>query len=350
MRWLPTAAEERLLELRSRSRRWKRAGWIDEGERQGVEAATATPWKVFSLLPRIGLFLLSSLAAVATRFFFENQMDSDWYIVIGIALVAAAELLIARRGFFRTGIEEGLWCAGLLVILFDGFRLAGSAMSIFVWVGFAAGLAFFLLSFRLVHTLLLLAAIAILVNWMAGFYASPAIAGWALLSAGAIALAIHLGEAERPFREHASGWLALGAPAVAWALVRGESPPAAYAIALGCAAIWILAGVRRRARFALAGGALAAMAFGYEMLEPRPWAIEWKLIAGGTGAFAAAVAIERWLRTPRRGVTSLAMDADAEPALLEMVAVAAIAPAATSGGKFDGEGGKFGGGGASGEY
>ncbi len=352
MRFRPTAGEERLLALRDRARRWKRAGWIAEAELPALDAATATPWKAFPLLPRAGLFLLAVVGAVAARFFFEMMLPSHFELAIGVALIAAAELLIARMGSFRTGIEEGLWVAGTAILLFDAFRLAASALWVVAWYQAIFGVVLLLVAIRLLHTLLFLVSVAFLMTWTGEFFSSQPIAAWTLLAAGLAALAVHLLPAERPFRASASGWLALGAPAVAWALIRESSLPAAYAIALGCAAVWIAAGIRRRSRFALAGGALAAMAFGYELLEPRAWPVEWKLVAGGVAIFAVAVAIERWLRSPRGGFTSIALDSDAEPRLFEMVAVAAVAPAgaARSEEGLEGEGGRFGGGGASGEY
>jgi hypothetical protein len=351
MRFIPSATEERQLAMRGRARRWRRAGLIDDGARRRLEADSAIEWKTFPFFPRAGLFLLTFLAGGAARFFMETITRSAVTILVGIVLIAAAEHLIARKQFFRTGIEEGLWCAGLLILIVDGFRLAAPALALAVWFGFAVGIAAILLSLRLLHTLVFLAGITILVTWAAGFFDSPAVAGWALLAAGGIALAAHLPDAARPFRASATGWLALGAPIAAWALVREASLAGALAIAIGAAVVWIAAGIRWRSRFALAGGALAAGAFGFELLEPRAWSIEWKLIAGGLAAFFVAVAIERWLRAPRRGFTSQAIEGDAEPRLFEMAAVAAVAPtaAAPRDGLAAGEG-KFGGGGASGEY
>lgn len=353
MRFYPTAAEERLMTLRGRARRWRRAGWIDEAERRAVEEACVTPWKSFPFLPRAGLFLLTFLVGAAATFLADATASTVGPLVAGAALVAIAEHLIARMGFFRTGIEEGLWCIGLIAIILQAFELGESALLLAVWLPFVAAVACLALSIRLLHTLLFLAGAALLVWWTADFFDSRALAAAAvLLAAGTLALAIHLRPAERPFRASASGWLALGAPAIAWAMLRENHLVAAYAVASGAAAAWLAAGVRWRSRFALAGGALAAAAFGYELIEPRVWLVEWKILAGGLAAFAIAIAIERFLRTPRGGFTSEALDSDAEPRLFEMAAVAAVAPpgAAARAEGLGGDGGKFGGGGATGEY
>lgn len=335
--------------LRGRARRWMRAGWITEAEKKGVETTETGSWKVFSLLPRLGLFILLFNAASTSRIFFGMQ-PALGNIVIGLAIIALAEVLIVKARFFRTGIEEGIWCAGLLLLLFDAFSLGESSMLFAAWFAFAAGVATILLSFRLLHTVLFLLGVALLLFWTADFFESPAAAGWTLFAAGLLALAIHVRPPERPFRASASGWLALVAPAVAWALVREESLGAGTGIALGGAMAWLGLGIRHRSRFAMAGGALAVMAFGYQLIESASWPVEWKLIAGGTVVFAIAVAVERWLRTPRGGFTSRALDADAEPALFEMAAVAALAPAAGQRGELEGEGGRFGGAGSSGDW
>lgn len=349
MTWRPTAAEERALALRGRARRWMRAGWISDVERRTVEAERASAWKAFALLPRIGIFILAFNAASASRILLGFQ-PALWKIGLGLALIALAEALIQNGRFFRTGLEEGVWAAGLLLLLFDAFALGESSLLFEVWFPFACGIATLLLALRLLHTFFFLCGIAMLTFWAAEQW-SPVAAGWILAAAGSVALAVHLRPAERPFQASASGWVALLAPVAAWALVREESLGVGTGIALGCAFLWIGLGVRHRSRFALAGGTLAALAFGYQVLEPGRWPVEWKLIAGGGALLAVAFALERHLRAPREGFTSQALDVDAEPALLEMAAVAAVAPATGSRDEgFAGEGGRYGGGGASGEY
>ncbi|HEU5161796.1 MAG TPA: hypothetical protein VFV54_01500 [Thermoanaerobaculia bacterium] len=349
MRWIPTPAEERAMALRTRARGWMRAGWITEAERKSVETTAAGDWKVFSLLPRIGLFILLFNATSTSRIFFGMQPNPGT-VLVGLAIIGLAEVLIVKARFFRTGIEEGIWCAGLLLLLFDAFAIWESSMLFAAWFGFAAGIATILLSLRLLHTLLFLAGVAFLVFWAGDFFDTPAVGGWLLFAAGLVALAVHLRPAARPFRASASGWLALVAPAVAWALLREDSVGVGNGIALGSAILWLGLGTRHRSRFAIAGGALAVMAFGYQLLESARWAVEWKLILGGAAVFGLAVALERWLRTPRGGFTSRALDSDAEPALFEMAAVAALAPAAAQREGFESEGGKFGGAGSSGDW
>ncbi|HSN68500.1 MAG TPA: hypothetical protein VLV48_04610, partial [Thermoanaerobaculia bacterium] len=317
MRWIPTPAEERAMALRGRARSWMRAGWITDAERKSVETAAAGDWKVFTLLPRIGLFILLFNAASASRIFFGMQPRLG-NVVVGLAIIALAEALIVKARFFRTGVEEGIWCAGLLLLLFDAFAMWESSMLFAAWFAFAAGVATILLSLRLLHTILFLLGVAFLVFWASDFYDSPTVGGWLLVAAGLLALAVHLRPAERPFRASASGWLALLAPAAAWALMREESVAIGNGIALGGAIVWLGLGTRHRSRFAIAGGALAVMAFGYQLLESASWPVEWKLIAGGAALFAIAVGLERALRTPRGGFTSRALDADAEPALFEL--------------------------------
>ncbi len=350
MTWRPTPAEERAMALRGRARGWARAGWITAEERRQFEADGKAAWKVFPALGRIAIFFLTFNAASTTRILLGLQ-PSLAKLAVGVAIIALAELLIVRSRFFRTGIEEGIWCAGLLVLLFDLFALAQSSLLFAAWFGLAAGIAALLLSFRLLHTLLFLLSIVILGFWTGDYFESVAVVGWALVPIGVAALAIHLRPAERPFHANASGWLAALAPAAAWALVRDASLAGAWAVAIGCAALWIAAGIRWRSRFALAGGALAAAAFVFELLDSQPLAIEFRMILGGAFGLALALFLLRWLREPRGGFTSQALDTDAEPRLFELAATVALAPPAAARHEGLGAGvGKFGGGGASGEY
>ena len=170
--------------LRGRARRWMRAGWITEAERKSIETTDAGAWKVFSLLPRIGLFILLFNAASTSRILFGMQ-PSLGNIVIGLAIIALAEGLIVKARFFRTGIEEGIWCAGLLLLLFDAFAAWESSLLFAAWFAFAAGVAAILLSLRLLHTVIFLVGVALLIFWTADFFESPAVGGWALLASRA---------------------------------------------------------------------------------------------------------------------------------------------------------------------
>jgi uncharacterized membrane protein YgcG len=89
-----------------------------------------------------------------------------------------------------------------------------------------------------------------------------------------------------------------------------------------------------------------------EVLRDVAWPWEWRLMAGGAVALLVAVGVERGLRRSRRGFTSRQVTADdALLDLLQLGGAAALTPAsATRPDGYDGGGGRFGGGGASGTF
>ena len=95
----------------------------------------------------------------------------------------------------------------------------------------------------------------------------------------------------------------------------------------------------------------------FAMSEAQSWRIitglEARLIIWGGVALAAAVALERWLRRPRRGITSSKLrDREGAMGLLELAGAVALtpqSPAPQARGIAPG-GGEFGGGGASGSF
>ena len=77
------------------------------------------------------------------------------------------------------------------------------------------------------------------------------------------------------------------------------------------------------------------------------------LVVGGGALLAIAALLERWLRTPRGGITSQPADGPGGPGVLLESAGAAVllGPAAAPADSSQaGQGGRFGGGGASGQY
>ena len=134
----------------------------------------------------------------------------------------------------------------------------------------------------------------------------------------------------------------------------GPTSPIVLLLALGAAMLWTGA-----------AAATARAAVGVPRLRRGPrsgtarrlaLATETWLILCGLVALAAGVALERYLRTPRNGLTSAPLTTREGPLDLLQIAGAALlakragpeAPPAES--TFEGGGGKFGGGGASGSY
>src|SRR2546423_8050371 len=95
MTFFPTVAEERLMAV-----------------------GAPVPWKSFSMFPRIGFFILSSICAAALFGFIAATFRSGHAgaLIAGVMAIAAAEILIQRFHFFAAGLEEALWFVGVMGI------------------------------------------------------------------------------------------------------------------------------------------------------------------------------------------------------------------------------------------
>jgi hypothetical protein len=82
------------------------------------------------------------------------------------------------------------------------------------------------------------------------------------------------------------------------------------------------------------------------------WSLHWKMIACGAALMLTALLLDRWLKQARNGITSRPAAEPASWGLLEIAAAAHLAPAAGSPPPeaVHGQGGSFGGGGASGRF
>ena len=96
MTFFPTVAEERLMAV-----------------------GAPVSWKSFSMFPRIGFFILSSICAGALFGFFAATFGSGraGALIAGMMAIAAAEVLIGRFRFFAAGLEEALWFVGAMGIV-----------------------------------------------------------------------------------------------------------------------------------------------------------------------------------------------------------------------------------------
>jgi hypothetical protein len=127
--------------------------------------------------------------------------------------------------------------------------------------------------------------------------------------------------------------------------------PAAALLLYAIAALII--GIRRRSHAPLAAFMVCAACLGYELRNLTGLSLEVRLIAVGTVLLALTLWLNRYLHTPRRGLTSqkVAEDGGAFD-LLQLVGAVALTPASTprAAPGFEGGGGTAGGGGASGDF
>jgi hypothetical protein len=370
-RWRPTPAEERWLAV---------AAELGDAVPRAALAERSGGWRSTGLLARSALFALGFVAAALVVGILRAG-DETTLLVAGILAVLAGEWLTIRKRLFASGIEEGLSVAGGLLIgawiatlieprsTFAGGSLA---MLLLIVAGGTAGLR------RLNPFVTTCAAIA-LVSWVGSTAAASAIDGaigrglTALifgLALAAAALALGAREYRRPSHDRMLDWLSATLPFAAYAgharwsgfdpsRVAGGEDTSRLAVivlllALGAAMLWT--GLRRRRHAPLWGflGCLAGIAV--ELRGAFTLATETWLIICGLVALVAGALLDRYLRQPRNGLTSASLTQREGP--LDLLQIAGTALLAKHAGPqpshdeaaFEGGGGKYGGGGASGSY
>ncbi len=369
--------------------RWRIAPDEERWLAVAAELGTAAPrpgltgraggWRSTGPLARVALFLLG-LVAAALVLGLSGFHSEITLLIAGLVAVLAAEWLIVGKRLFASGIEEGLCVAGYLLIAGwittvistpAGFSVGLVATLVLIA---AAGLA----GLRLLNPLVTTCAVIAWVHWVGSTEAAGALeraigGGMTSFIVGCslAALALMLGARtyRRPSHDRMLDWLVVTLPVAAYALSAswsmhgtfasaGSSPgrlvTVALLVALGVAMLII--GLRRRRHAPLIGfmGCIACLAVelrGVTALATEAW-----LIVCGLVALCAGVALDRYLRKPRNGLTSAALSSREGPLdLLQTVGAAVLAQRTTSEppqaeAAVSGGGGKFGGGGASGSY
>lgn len=370
-RWLPSPSEERWLEVASE---------LGAALPREALADRAGGWRSTGPLARIALFVLGVVAA-ALLLGVVGFADAAMLLVAGAVATLAAEWLTLRQRLFASGIEEGLTVAGFLMIglwiaieTVEGSSRGESQLQVLVVI-VAVGAA----GLRRLNAVVTTCAAVALAVW-AGM-TGPAhaledtiganVTSFALGCAfAAAALILGSREFRRPSHDRILDWLVAVPPVAVYALdakwrvlERLELPSGSHAtrvaivaLLLPLAVALLATGLRRRQHAPLWGflGCVAALAV--ELRASIPVAMETWLIACGLAALAAGLALERYLREPRAGLTSASLTKGEGPLdLLQVAGTALLAhratpevPSAEPG--FEGGGGKFGGGGASGRY
>ena len=370
-RWRPSPDEERWLAV---------AAELGPAIAPGAVTERSGGWRSTGPLARIALFVLGYVAATLLLGLLGFD-DQTMLLVAGLAATLAAEWLTVQRRLHASGIEEGLGVAGFLMIGFwltlvvtpgPGFSGGRIQMLVLIAVAAAAGLR------RLNPFVTTCAAIALL-YWVGSTAPARSIdrslgGGMAAMAFGcvaaAIALALGARDYRRPAHDRMLDWLVATLPVAAylqhapWSQLAAAQLPAgagagrlpAIAILLALGLAMLVTGLRRRQHAPLLGALGCAASLAVELRLASSLATETWLIACGLTALAAGVALDRYLRQPRDGLTSARLDSREGALDLLQTAGAAVlaqrsAPEASppdSG--YTPGGGKFGGGGASGSY
>jgi hypothetical protein len=319
-------------------------------------------WKTSTWLGRclgfvLGLVGTSMLAGVL------SQAPAPW-LVGGLVLVVVAEWLVAQRRVYRSGVEEALYLCGAVAVV----------VQLLVWSdgnNEALGVALLatgvlLAGWRLLNplfTTLAAAGYSLAIAFIDGslfggsMNSRQAGVACAVLAVGALVAGGRMWQ--RPSHDRMLDGLVIVMPWVGFGwLVQytGGSTlvtqGVALAFALGFLIANVLVGVSRRQHAPLIGALGNLACAGYSLHRLVPWPTHLQLIAAGAVLLAVAILLERVLRGRTEGVTSRAM---AEPAGLDLVQVVGAAHLSPSPGSpppagVQGQGGEFGGGGASGRF
>jgi hypothetical protein len=336
--WRPTAQQERWMAVAARVGGGGRTPWL--AERTGS-------WVAAKPLLRCAMFVLGAVAAGLTAAVFD--LSHVPLLLAGLCLIGAAEWLVLRRHLFGGGIEEALELAGLLLLVFQVERLGledfGTRLTLLIALMLSiAGLRFL----NPLFIVLAAAAVALAINITGAHSMASAFcfaAAVAALYAGGIKF-------RRPSYDHMLDWLVVIMPLVGYALA-APAPVFAPVFALapyGAAALYI--GIRRRRHAPLLAFMGCLGCIGYELRNLSGLPLEAKLILWGCVILLLTLALGKYLRTPRAGISSQEREESEFLDLLQLAGAGGLTPQSAQHAKaeFKGGGGAGGGGGASGSY
>ena len=303
-----------------------------------LEPQLSTPWRSNGPVVSAVFFVLTVIAVAATFGFF-HLLELPKGIITAAVAIGVAEVLIGRYRFFGTGVESALWIGGLFALIF-GLPGEGKPEAILL---FAA--ASFIAAARVRNALFGTLGFVFILAYLdaRGFDLTALVTGLVVMLMAVVALSRQW---QRPSTELFFAVTAAVMPAVA--AMAGPRLHSGWAILwVVVAAGMLLAGVRMRHHFVLVGSAVAAVVAAIAVQEAIPLRREWRLIAFGALALAAAAVVTRLLRGRERGVVLMP---EADNDALEILATLQLSPSAAAAPPPERSGGSFGGAGASGEF
>ena len=318
----------------------------------------AASWRTVSTGMRCSLFVLGAVAAGLTAAIFALLHIPANLLVAGLVLIGLAEWLAVTRRLFDAGVEEALELGGLLMIAFwiaqSSGHMSAALSALLIAVVLAAAGA------RFLNALFTTLAVLVLSFAIDSTFAAPT-ASLFCFAAAAMALICGRAPLRRPSQEQTLNFLMVAMPLAgyAWgwsAALRSTATvhwlPVCMLLAYGAGAIWV--GIRRRRHWPIVAFLACLLCLAYELRNVTGLPLEVRLVVWGSAALALAAVLDRYLRTPRQGITSIKLAADEESmGLLQSLGAASLTPHAAHAAdpQFRGGGGAGGGGGgASGNY
>ena len=316
-------------------------------------------WSTPSFIARCAFFVLGVAAGGLATAVLELLSRSAALLAAGVTLLVVAEWLILRKRLFHAGVEEALWTGGLLLLTIHLLPSSGDrGMSV------AVALVLAVAALRLLNSFLLtlaFAAASIAVELAGGHrlwgehdvaMAASVFCYWT----GAIALFLARIRFSRPSHDHMLNWLMVVMPVCGFLWLATQQAPAVR-VGTGLASgifslIALIVGIRRRSHASLLACMASLGCLAYQLRDLTALPLKAKLIVWGSVALLAAMGLDRYLRTPRRGITSHQIgEGTAALDLVQWVGADELSPKpAPQTAPFKGGGGTFSGGGADGSY
>ena len=361
----PTPDQERWMAVASRLSVDRDMPWLSE--RIGG-------WKAVTSFARCAFFILGLVAAGLMVGILSLMHVPAYLLVSGLCLVVVAEWLVLERRCFGIGIDEALEVVGLLMIVLQVVDQIDDRSGIHISLLIAIALA--VAGFRLLNPLFItLSAIALscTINYFDAqhlvTHMPPASMARAFCFAVAfLALLICGAEIRRPSYDQMLNWLIVTMPLAGYLWIASDMTlgpsidslrttavvrllPMLMLMSFGITALVL--GLRRRTHAPMMSFMVCVACVAYELRSLTTLSLQLKLICWGSVVLLVTIALDRYLRTPRCGITSNPFAENKGPLdLLQLAGASALAPPSIqpSDAPLKGGGGTFGGGGASRSY
>jgi hypothetical protein len=295
-----------------------------EAVRALVPSQPATAWKHYGLLLRIVFTVLAAIAVLAAFGFFALLQLPKGILTAALA-IGAAEWLISKHYFFRTGVESSLWLCGTFAFIF-GLPSQGKIEAILVFAAAAA-----LSGWRTRNEFFGVLAAILVVVYVAAKWEHTPILSMSVAALITISSAVALRRVwQRPSTERLFAGLALAMPVTGYVstiFLRDFGTDLQIAAIAGVtAAILFAAGIAWRDRVLLISGTLSIACAAIELRQFFDYPIEAKFIGAGVVVIAIAVTVERALRGKTRGFVVTAVVTNPYDEAMQIGGIIALAP------------------------